>query len=245
MTAKAFYFDKRSAFALAVMAMALVAGAFVIIADDTDAATPATYTVSFKGADLDDIEVEGGTLLSNVISSVNPQKEGYEFIGFYLDKNFSIRANEFMLINKDVTLYAQWYHEESECVVMFMVYGDNFMDIQYVVVDKNTKVSQPADPKLAGYTFVGWYVDEDEEYDFNEKVTGQLYLYAVWAPAGFVDVLMDNIVTLIFAIAALVIIVVAIRTEFMPIYLIAVIPAILAIASYFGTFDGFLHSIGL
>lgn len=40
-------------------------------------------------------------------------------------------------------------------------------------------VEKPEDPTADGYTFLGWYVD-DEEYDFTTPVKGNLVITAKW-----------------------------------------------------------------
>lgn len=48
------------------------------------------------------------------------------------------------------------------------------------IVEKGGVVSQPADPTYAGYTFLGWYTDADEKYDFSQEVTKDFTLVAKW-----------------------------------------------------------------
>lgn len=49
-------------------------------------------------------------------------------------------------------------------------------------VSAEDKAVKPADPSEAGWTFVGWYTDENytTAYDFNRAVTADLTLYAKW-----------------------------------------------------------------
>ncbi len=49
-------------------------------------------------------------------------------------------------------------------------------------VTRNSKVAEPTAPTKDGYTFNGWYTDEEltEKYDFNSKVTKSFTLYAKW-----------------------------------------------------------------
>lgn len=51
-----------------------------------------------------------------------------------------------------------------------------------VSVSKGASVSEPKEPVKNGYTFGGWYLDEkfEKKYDFSEKVTSDITLYAKW-----------------------------------------------------------------
>ena len=64
----------------------------------------------------------------------------------------------------------------------FNTNGGSEVDTQTVV--HGEKVVKPADPKLNGFTFGGWYTDEDctdeNKYDFETPVTANFTLYAKW-----------------------------------------------------------------
>ena len=49
-------------------------------------------------------------------------------------------------------------------------------------VTRNSVMKEPTAPAKEGYDFAGWYTDADlkNEYDFSEKVTKSLRLYAKW-----------------------------------------------------------------
>ena len=55
--------------------------------------------------------------------------------------------------------------------------------VESVTVNKNKTVAEPAAPTKEGFTFGGWYEDREltRSYDFSEKVTGDITLYAKWA----------------------------------------------------------------
>lgn len=55
--------------------------------------------------------------------------------------------------------------------------------IDSVRVNRNATVAEPAVPTREGYTFEGWFTDEDctEAYDFSTRVTKNMTLYAKWA----------------------------------------------------------------
>ncbi len=64
-------------------------------------------------------------------------------------------------------------------------------------VKKGNVAAKPADPTKEGYTFGGWYVDEEltNAYDFATKVTKSITLYAKWnekAPAVKIVLTIDS-----------------------------------------------------
>lgn len=67
------------------------------------------YTVSF--------DTDGGTALDDLILNYDmmfdvmnyqSEKEGYDLVGWYLDRDRTISANHQIMPAKDVTLYAKW-----------------------------------------------------------------------------------------------------------------------------------------
>jgi uncharacterized repeat protein (TIGR02543 family) len=51
-----------------------------------------------------------------------------------------------------------------------------------LVVGSGEKATKPADPTLAGYTFLGWYAgDADTSFDFNDTITADTILYAQYS----------------------------------------------------------------
>ena len=71
---------------------------------------------------------------------------------------------------------------KASYTVTFDTDGGSEVDTQTVV--HGEKVVKPADPKLNGFTFGGWYTDEDctdeNKYDFETPVTANFTLYAKW-----------------------------------------------------------------
>ncbi len=49
-------------------------------------------------------------------------------------------------------------------------------------VAKNSVIKEPESPEKEGFDFAGWYTDKEltEKYDFSEKVTKSITLYAAW-----------------------------------------------------------------
>ena len=54
--------------------------------------------------------------------------------------------------------------------------------VDFQTTAANGSIAKPADPTREGYTFAGWYTDEDctEAYDFSVAVTADMTLYAKW-----------------------------------------------------------------
>ena len=48
-------------------------------------------------------------------------------------------------------------------------------------VRPNATIVKPEDPKMEGYIFLGWYLENtNEEYDFNSKVVKDITITAKW-----------------------------------------------------------------
>ncbi|MCR4429640.1 MAG: InlB B-repeat-containing protein [Tepidanaerobacteraceae bacterium] len=124
------------------------------------------YTVRFlddKGNVLKEEDIVSG---KGATAPVPPEKEGYVFIGW--DK-------EFGKVSSDLTATAQY--EIKKCIIKYI--GS---DISEQAVNYKDKAVKPAEPTRAGYTFGGWYSDENFNipYDFDAPVTDDITLYAKW-----------------------------------------------------------------
>ncbi len=60
-------------------------------------------------------------------------------------------------------------------------------EVAAVVVKKNKKIEEPEPPTKDGYTFAGWYYN-DELYDFNTPVKHNMVLKAEWAVLGNAEI---------------------------------------------------------
>lgn len=63
------------------------------------------------------------------------------------------------------------------CTVSFDTKGGTIY--KSIQIKKGSTISKPSDPVMEGYTFKGWYLN-DEEYDFSKKITSDIMLTAKW-----------------------------------------------------------------
>ena len=143
------------------------------------------WNVTFNtngGTKIESVEVENNNKLPQI---ANPYKEGYTFDGWYLDENFTEKVDlNNLVVDKNLTLHAKWIEnviEEIKWNVTFNTNGGT--KIESVEVENNNKLPEIANPYKEGYTFDGWYLDENfvEKADLNNLVVDKnLTLYAKW-----------------------------------------------------------------
>lgn len=102
-----------------------------------------------------------------------PSKENHTFAGWYNgDEKFYFTT----VPTGDVTLTANW--EKSKYKVSFITEHGDAPASQNVPY--NGTATDPGKLKAEGYTFIGWYTDDDIEFDFNTHITHDTKVYAKW-----------------------------------------------------------------
>lgn len=130
------------------------------------------YIVTFDTAGgnvLPSKSVESGELL---IRPGNPIKENSIFLGWYVDGELFDFDTP---ITDNIILVAKWrdkYHQ-----VVFDTGCDIVVANQ--TIEDGKQADKPADPVRENYTFLGWYVGE-EEFHFNTPITDNITLFAKW-----------------------------------------------------------------
>ena len=108
-----------------------------------------------------------------------PSKENHTFAGWYNgDKKFDFDADTTNAPNV-LELVAKW--EKSKYTVQFVSDHGSFAD-QTIEHGKPIDTGKLTIPEVEGYTFGGWYADEDRtiEFDFNTQITHDTKVYAKW-----------------------------------------------------------------
>lgn len=82
------------------------------------------------------------------------------------------------IVESDFTLYAKWILTK-QLVIFDTKEGSSISPVE---VNYDTKLTKPTNPTKSGYTFAGWYTDEEYKnaYDFDAVVTKPFTLYAKW-----------------------------------------------------------------
>lgn len=133
-------------------------------------------TLKFENGDDDEVRTvkKGDTLDALPV----PSYEGHSFVGWY-DKDGN-KVEDNAEVNGDMTLTAKW--ELNTYTVTFNKLNGSDPEIQQVKFGSTAE--KIADPELEGYIFEGWYRDkacsEDEKFEFDQTITGDLNLYAKW-----------------------------------------------------------------
>lgn len=137
------------------------------------------YTVKFvsEHGSFADQTIEHGKPIDTGKLTI-PDVDGYTFGGWYADDT---RTKEFDFtkpIKCNTTVYAKWTAKDYE--VSFVTEHGDAPDSQNVKY--NETADDPGELTAEGYTFIGWYADEDRTIEFNFKtlITHDTKVYAKW-----------------------------------------------------------------
>ena len=103
--------------------------------------------------------------------STNPEKDGYTFKYFSKDKKvaFDYSAE----ITEDITLYA--VYEINTYTVTYINEGSEYHKEELTYGSKHEKIE---DPFKTGYTFIGWYNENEEKVEYPITVTKDITLHS-------------------------------------------------------------------
>lgn len=133
-----------------------------------------TYTVTFltdsEQSDFYFTVIDGET----VSKPTDPQKYGYEFLGWYAD---GVEFDFATPITTNVILTARW--QELPVAVYSVTFYSDGKVISSITVSYGELLSIPNEPKKDGYVFDKWLLN-GAPYDFSTPVIGNLILTASW-----------------------------------------------------------------
>lgn len=108
-----------------------------------------------------------------------PPKENHTFAGWYNgDEKFDFDADTTNAPNV-LELVAKW--DINQYTVQFVSEHGSFKD-QTIEHGKPIDTDKLTVPEVEGYTFIGWYADENRtiEFDLTKPITGDTKVYAKW-----------------------------------------------------------------
>lgn len=142
-------------------------------------------------------ESNGGSAVAPILLSANesitlpndPLKEGFNFKGWYSDQAL-ITAYTFMIMpEENITLYAKWAE-----IITITFNSNGGSQIAAHTDEFGARVSESSDPIREGYTFDGWYTDQDltNIYIFTTMPVQNITLYAKWNPITYTIIFETN-----------------------------------------------------
>ena len=170
-------------------ALTTITGDITLYAGWTESFT-VTYDANYEGG----ADKTAPTVAGKADSTIVPdEREGYTFIGWYVDEACTQRYDFNTEVTGNITLYAYWISSTAEMfTVTFDQNYEGAPEASTSTVPAGTTVGEPARPTRAnvaekghqasGFTFGGWYTDAacTTEYDFTRTVTENMTLYAKW-----------------------------------------------------------------
>ncbi|NLP48934.1 MAG: hypothetical protein GX345_08365 [Clostridiales bacterium] len=135
--------------------------------------SPKEYTITFDsagGSSVDSITQIFGSALT---APAAPTKAGYIFSGWHPQVPTYMPA-------QDLVCVAQW--SSNQHTISFMTNGGSMVDP--ITDDDGKVVSQPTAPTREGYSFVGWFTDEElsQAVSWPHTIGTNVTFYAKWTP---------------------------------------------------------------
>ncbi len=150
-------------------------GALVVSCENNN--TSKTYKVVFEtkgGSIVKSISVEENKELT---FPTNPTKEGFEFVGWYLDENYVEKVQTPYIVTKNVTFYANWQALETTEILVNVVEQrasfELFEDNRGEKTNKRTEFFDLTKPYYVGDDNP-WQVKPSVSFVKRDKVTGAI-----------------------------------------------------------------------
>ena len=129
--------------------------------------------------------ISGGTFYGKVTNAFYGKITGGSFYGEVDNRERLYSGFQYRGTLAGGTFYAGNPGTVAEdCCTVTYDYGELGGPYAFQIVQKDEKAIQPTDPKVNGFTFCGWYTDEnctdESKYDFTAPVTADFTLYAKW-----------------------------------------------------------------
>ena len=139
------------------------------------------YTITFN-ANGGSVSPASATTKDGKLESLpTPTNDGYDFLGWYTQKNGGEKVTTDTAFTKDTTIYAHWSEQAAqEYTVTFDANGGSVTPSS--VTTKDGKLESLPTPTYDGYDFLGWYTQKDggEKVTTDTAFTKDTTIYAHW-----------------------------------------------------------------
>lgn len=127
-----------------------------------------------------------------------PIREGFNFLGWFVDKKYLILFDFKEPVFADIRLYAGWV-EEGTCAVLFDANGGYFeaengtrAEVIKMTVEEGELIEAPIPPKRekqgsTTYIFSEWLTDDNQAWNFDDPVNKSMILMADWKTNPFAE----------------------------------------------------------
>lgn len=138
--------------------------------------------VSFvaEGIDTQVQEVSKGSCAAEPAA---PVREGYTFVGWYADQDYTLLYDFSAPVTEDISVYALWTRDGVELVNVtfdYDYYGVKLASYSYPV-EKGTCVARPVNtPVRTGYEFSKWVNVDGTDFDFSAPLEADTTVTAQW-----------------------------------------------------------------
>jgi uncharacterized repeat protein (TIGR02543 family) len=152
--------------------------------------TKETITITF--------ETNGGTPMESIVIDQidslmisSPIKDGYVFLGWFLNpeltESFSLKTP----IEKSITLYAKWRALTTYTITYDSNGGTHISPIN---ISEIQTTQAPNSPIKEGHLFIGWYTDEGltSLFVFDQTITQNITLFAKWEKLSYTITFVTN-----------------------------------------------------
>ncbi|MDE6434086.1 MAG: InlB B-repeat-containing protein [Lachnospiraceae bacterium] len=112
---------------------------------------------------------------------IEPEKDGYVFVGWYTEKNKGIEVNQKNIITSDMTLYAHW--EKVPKGHYLIKFNKNYGTEDLIICELvSKKLDYFPNATRKGYKFKGWYTAKKggKKIKFGKKAKANMTVYAHW-----------------------------------------------------------------
>ena len=156
--------------------------------------------MSGPGGNMQPVVVESAyrnSVLETVIWAKTPTTTANKvyFAGWYYDQECTQPVPETVYLGESTTFYAKWVTDPERVTVYFDANGGTIVyqylhdyeeyDIFDQMYIKYSRVSYPFSKYRSGYTFEGWYLDQECTRPANldaRPLTKDVTVYAKWVP---------------------------------------------------------------